>query len=157
FPNNLDGNATPLLRGTERAVEDFDLTTAGFAREAASFIDRHKDKPFFLYLPFNAVHAPLQCTQSYLNKFLGIADEKRRTFCAMLNALDDGVGTVLDALERDGLTGNTMVYFISDNGGPTPSTTSGNGPLRAFKATVYEGGIRIPFFVKWPGHIPAGK
>lgn len=156
FPNNSASNPAPMLRGTERVQEDFDYTTFAFAREANSFIERHKDGPFFLYLPFNAVHSPLQAPESHLARFAHINDTKRRTFCAMLSALDDAVGQVLDSLAKNGLTENTLVFFISDNGGPTPQTSSSNGPLRATKGTVYEGGIRVPFFLKWPGHVKPG-
>ncbi len=157
FPNNGPTNGAPMMRGTERAKEDFAYTTTAFAQEAVSFIERYKEKPFLLYLPFNAVHGPLQAMASYKERFAGVTNEKRRTFCAMLAALDDSVGQVLDALEKNGLRDDTIVVFFSDNGGPTPQTTSGNGPLRATKATVYEGGVRVPFLMQWPSQLPAGK
>lgn len=156
FPNNAETNPAPILRGTDRVKENFEYTTFAFAQEACSFIDRHADSPFFLYLPFNAVHGPLQAPEAYLARFAAIEDQKRRTFCAMLAALDDAVGQVLDRLDQKGLRENTLVFFISDNGGPTPQTSASNGPLRATKATVYEGGIRVPFFLQWPGHIAPG-
>lgn len=156
LPDNSANNPAPILRGTERAQEDFDYTTFAFAREAASFIDRHKDQPFFLYLAFNAVHGPLQAPETHRARFAHIEDPKRRTFCAMLSALDDAVGQVLESLAKNGLAENTLIFFISDNGGPTPRTSASNGPLRATKSTVYEGGIRVPFFLKWPAHIAPG-
>jgi len=114
-------------------------------------------KPFFLYLTYNAVHAPLEATQKYLDRFTSIKDEKRRTHAAMLAAMDDGGGAVVAKLSKEKLAENTLVFYISDNGGPTPQTTSSNAPLRGFKGQVYEGGVRIPFMAQWPGQIPAGK
>ncbi len=149
-PNNR------IYRGNE-PVEDKAYLTDAFGREAVAFIDRHKQHPFFLYLTFNAVHAPLQAPEKYLTRFSGTSDERRRTFAAMLSAMDDNVGSVLDKLAQEKLDENTLVFFIGDNGGPTPRTTSGNGPLRGFKAQVWEGGIRVPYMVQWKGKLPAGK
>ncbi len=150
------GPQNAIMRGTE-PVADMDYTTDAFTREAVSFIDRHKKDPFFLYLPYNAVHAPLESLQKYLSRFEGITDKKRRTFAAMLSALDDGVGQVLGKVRALGLEKDTLIFFISDNGGPTSQTTSGNAPLRGFKAQVLEGGIRIPFLMQWKGRLPEGK
>ena len=146
----------PIWRGTNQVDETAYLTEA-FTREAVAFIDRHLKEPFFLYLPYNAVHMPMQVPEKYKERFQDIQDEKRRTYAAMLGALDDGVGAVLNKLRDAKLEENTFIFFISDNGGPTPSTTSRNDPLRGFKAQVWEGGIRIPFIVQWKGHLPAGK
>ena len=108
-------------------------------------------------LPFNAQHAPLQAPQKYLDRFSGINDEKRRTFAAMMSAMDDAVGRILAKVRELGQEENTLIWFFSDNGGPTRNTTSSNGPLRGFKATTWEGGVRIPFCVQWKGKLPAGK
>jgi arylsulfatase A-like enzyme len=150
-----DRNRGPILRGTT-PVDAIEYTTFDFAREASAYIERHKNEPFFLYLPFNAVHGPLEATPAYLAKFSGIQNEKRQKFCAMLASLDDAVGMVLSKLRETGLEDDTVLYFIGDNGGPTPSTTSANGPLRDYKTTVFEGGIRVPFAMQWPGHVPKG-
>lgn len=132
-------------------------TTEKYAERAVAFLDDHGSKPFFLYLPFNAQHAPLQAPQKYLDRFREISDPKRKIFAAMMSALDDAVGRVLEKIRSLGLAENTLVMFVSDNGGPTPGTTSQNGPLRGFKATTWEGGVRVPFAVQWKGKIPPGQ
>ena len=147
--------ADPLVRGTA-PIPEVDYTTDAFGREAADFIQRHKDGPWLCYLAFNAVHAPLQATEKYLARFPHIEDPKRRTFAAMLSAMDDAVGVTLASLRRNGLEDDTLVVFLSDNGGPTASITSGNGPLRGFKSQTWEGGIRVPFVMQWKGRLPAG-
>lgn len=141
-----------------RAVTDPAFyTTDAYAERSVDWIERHKGKPWFLYLPFNAQHAPLQAPKKYLDRFPNIADEKRRLFAAMMSAMDDAIGRVMGKIRALGQEENTLVFFIGDNGGPTPSTTSHNGPLRGFKMTTFEGGPRVPFFAQWKGKWPAGK
>ena len=152
----VSDRANPILRGTT-VVESLDFTTAAFARETVSFIERHRGGPWFAYLPFNAVHAPLEVPEKYRERFAAITDPRRRTFAGMLAAMDDAVGTVLAKLAELKLEENTLVFFFSDNGGPTPSTTSGNGPLRGFKSQTWEGGIRVPWMVQWKGRLPSGR
>ena len=132
-------------------------TTDAYAARAVDWIERNKGRPWFLYLPFNAQHAPLQAPKTYLDRFSGIPDEKRRIFAAMLASMDDAVGRVMGKVRALGQEENTIVFYIADNGGPTASTTSGNGPLRGFKMTTFEGGPRVPFLAQWKGRWPAGK
>jgi arylsulfatase A-like enzyme len=159
FVNNnrgTKGQVNAVLRGFEPVDEEEYLTDA-FAREAVAYIDRHQKEPFFLYLTFNAVHTPMHATDKYLARFKNVADEKRRTYCAMMSAMDDAIGQVLAKLDEAKLTENTLVAFISDNGGPQPANASSNVPLRGNKATTWEGGIRVPYLVQWKGKLPAGK
>lgn len=148
-----------LSRGTEPAGEQSYLTDA-FGREAVAFIERHQGKPWFLYLAFNAVHTPMQADDARLAKFTGISDKARRTYAAMMLAMDDAIGSVRRKLSETGQEQNTLVAFISDNGGPTmPGVTvngSVNSPLRGSKRTTLEGGVRVPYVISWPGKIKPG-
>jgi arylsulfatase A-like enzyme len=130
--------------------------TDAFGREAVSFIQHHKDEPFFLYVPFNAVHSPLEPPPRYADAFPEIPDPKRRRFAGVLKAMDDNVGRILDALRETGLEEDTLVVFLGDNGGPTPGNTSRNDPFTGYKDQIFEGGIRVPFLARWKGTLPAG-
>ena len=147
------GNDT-LMRGTT-LVEEHDYLTDAFTREAVAFINEHRSRPFFLYLPYTAVHGPLQVTREYYDRFPHIEDEGSRIYAAMTSALDDGVGAVLDALKENGLEDNTLVVFLSDNGAGVSDVCS-NEPLRLGKQTMFEGGVRVPFAMKWPAQLPKG-
>jgi arylsulfatase A-like enzyme len=151
---------TQLVRGREPVVET-EYTTHAFGREAADFLSRQhgKDQPFFLYLAFNAVHTPMQAPADYLRRFTALEDQKRRTYAGMLSAMDDAIGRVLKAVREIGAEEKTLICFISDNGGPitrNAPNSSRNTPLRGGKGETWEGGIRVPFFMKWSGHLQAG-
>jgi arylsulfatase A-like enzyme len=153
------GQGAPIYRGTD-VVEEQKYLTDAFAREAVSFVERHKKDPFLLYLAFNAVHTPMHATDDRLRRFASITDLSRRTYAAMLTALDEGVGKVLDTVRSAGLERDTLIVFLSDNGGPTMLGTTINGsrnnPLRGSKRTTLEGGIRVPFVMRWKGSLPEG-
>ena len=146
----------PVLRGTD-AIEEPEYLTRAITREALSFIDRNASRPFFLYLPYNAVHSPMQAPTPAVRKFNGIGDEHRQLFAAMLAELDDGVGAVLERIRSRGLENHTLVFFLSDNGGPTQELTSSNAPLRGGKGQLYEGGLRVPMMARWTGTIAPGE
>jgi len=150
------GTWNPILRGTEQVDEKSYLTDA-FSREAVAFIESHHDERFFLYLAYNAVHTPMQGPERYKDSFKHITDSKRQVYAGMLTAMDEGIGKILAKLRELGIEKDTLLFFINDNGGPTPANGSDNSPLRATKGTMYEGGIRVPFMVQWPGHLKGGR
>jgi arylsulfatase A-like enzyme len=150
-----DAYKTKLLRNNNR-IEETEYLTDALSREAVHYIEKYKDEPFFIYLAYNAPHTPLQATEKYLKRFEAIKDPKRKTYAAMVSAVDDGVGNILDKLENLGLTDNTIVCFLSDNGGPEKTNASNNGILRGGKGDVFEGGIHVPFAMTWPEKIPEG-
>ncbi len=117
--------------------------------------NRDKTRPFFLYVPYLAPHSPLEAPQELINKYSYIEDEDRRTFVAMVDALDQGVGQILDTLEAEGIADNTIVLFFSDNGG-SRWFAGDNSPLRGFKNDPYEGGIRVVAALRWPDSIEGG-
>jgi hypothetical protein len=169
-PNGKGEYNAPILRGREPVKEQRYLTDA-FGEEAAAFVERcsptkneesrtNDARPFFLYLAFNAVHTPFQATEKYKARFPGITDPKRQTYAAMLSAMDDAVGLVIAKLEQTGELGRTLIVFTNDNGGPTTRNAvngSLNTPLRGSKCETFEGGIRVPMLMQWPGVIAPGS
>jgi len=153
--NEYDSYKIKLLRNYER-VEEKEYLTDALSREAVSYIEKNKDRPFFIYLAYNAPHTPLQATEKYLSRFENIKEPQRKTYAAMVSAVDDGVGQVLSKLEALNLMENTIIVFLSDNGGPENSNGSNNGVLRGQKGDLFDGGIRVPFAMQWPAKIPAG-
>ena len=151
---NLNDPDDPIYRGTTPVKLDGYLTDF-WGEEAVAFIERRKAKPFFLYLAFNAVHAPLQAPADEIAKF-NTGNKDRNTLLAMGKRMDDAIGNVVAKLKREGVWENTLLFFISDNGGPLPQSAN-NTPLRAGKHSDYEGGIRVPFLVCWPAQLKPGE
>jgi len=137
-------------------VQTTNYLTDEFSEEAVSFIARHQDKPFFLFLAYNAPHDPLEATEKYLSRFPKILSSHRRTYAAMMSAVDDGVGNMLAELRKDGLEERTLVVYLSASGGAMDANSSDNYPLRGSRAYPWEGGWRVPFAMQWPGHLPKG-
>jgi arylsulfatase A-like enzyme len=140
----------------DKALIEEGYTTNLVGQEAVRIIEGHKTtEPLFLYIPFNAPHTPLQAPPEYLDRYKDIPSKQRRTFAAMVSCLDDAMSRVLAALEKRGLRDNTLVVFISDNGGPV-NQGANNGTLRGAKGGLYEGGVRVPAWAVWPGKLKAG-
>lgn len=152
-----------------KPVTENGYVTSLLGRDAVKLIDRHDPKkPLFLYLAFTAPHAPYQAPKEYLDKYETISDPFRRAYAAMITAMDDQIGRVLDALDKRKMRDNTLIIFHSDNGGPRSAQFTGevdtskgtipcdNGPYRDGKGTLYEGGTRVVSLANWPGHIKAG-
>lgn len=138
----------------DKPLKEDGYATHLITREACRLIESQpKTKPLFLYVPYNAVHAPLQVPESYQQPY-GDLKGGRRTLAGMLAAVDEGIGQIVAALDNAGLRENTLIVFSADNGGPPPGN---NTPLRDFKGTIYEGGVRGCAFATWPGKIPAGQ
>lgn len=141
----------------DKPCRDEGYSTHLIVKEACRLIrGRTTDKPLFLYLPFNAVHTPLQVPENYTKPYEHLSGS-RKTYAGMTAAMDEAVGQVVAALEEKGMLSNTLIIFSSDNGGPNPGKLTDNGPLRAGKGTIYEGGVRVCAFASWPGKIPAGQ
>ena len=139
-----------------QTVETNQYLTDEFSDEAVDFVKRNKGKPFFLFLSYNAPHLPLEATEEYLSRFNHIEDPKRRTYAAMVSAVDDGVGELLATLDKLGIEDDTIIFFLSDNGGISKKNASNNKPLRGQKSDVWEGGFRVPMAARWPSTFEAG-
>lgn len=128
--------------------------------EASAFIREHRSQPFFIYMPHYTVHTPLQAPQALIDKYKALADEQapqhNATYAAMIESLDDNIGKLMRTLEETGVVDRTVVIVTGDNGGWLNSTNTNLG-LRAGKGSVYEGGVRVPLIVRWPGAVRAGS
>ncbi|WNJ19066.1 sulfatase-like hydrolase/transferase [Pontibacter sp. G13] len=145
-----------LERNGRPAGFDGYLTTA-LSQDAAQFVKDNKDDPFFLYVAYNAPHQPLQAPKEDIARYAHIEDKKRRTYAAMIDVMDRGIGEVVQALKEQGIYDNTLIFFLSDNGGPQPNPKTGKGgnassnePFRGGKGNFYDGGVHVPFLAHWP-------
>ena len=148
------GEAAILEMGKE--VEEDQYLTFAFRDKAINFIEQKKEEPFFLYCTFSAPHVPFQAPVDYYCMYEHVEDDNKRVYYAMISALDDAVGAIHQKVKDAGIEDNTLIFFISDNGGASYTKATDNGPLKGGKLNQFEGGIRIPFIMKWPGKIPAG-
>ncbi len=148
------GTSAIIKNGEEVVVEEY--LTDRIATEAVQFIDQNKENPFMLYVPFNAPHTPFQVTKKYYDRFPQVEDENKRIYYAMISALDDAVGTITTKIREAGLEENTMIFFLSDNGGAVYTQATTNAPLKGGKMSDFEGGLNVPFVMKWKGKVPEG-
>lgn len=131
-------------------------TTDLIAAESVKLIEQHDaSQPLFLYVAFNAPHAPMQAPDAYIKRYENIKDANRRKFAAMSTCMDVGIGRILKAIDDQQMRDNTLVIYFSDNGGATNNAAS-NLPLHGHKGEAYEGGVRVPAVVRWPGQVKAG-
>lgn len=159
--NMHSGTFNGVLRDYEFVIEP-EYLTYGFAREAVDFIRAGDPRPWFMFLSFTAPHTPLMADTWKPGDPMsnhGPSDdpaENRLVYKNMVEAMDQSIGRVLDAVEQKGQSGNTLVIFLSDNGGTKITGAYDNGPLRDWKGSIWEGGVRVPFIARWPGVIPPG-
>ena len=156
-----EGGKLPLSRNGQVGEFDEYLTTA-LSRDAAAFV-KEGDEPFLLYLAYNAPHSPLEAPDELIQKYSQVEPWTRRVYLAMIDSMDQGIGMVIEALEESGKLDNTLIFFLSDNGGVAPKAGyvnedwADNGPLRKGKGSVFEGGCRVPYLMHWPDGLPRGK
>ena len=162
----IGGSAAPhdLWKNNVEVWENGTYFTDIITRESLRFIGENKDKPFFLYVPYNAPHYPMHAPKEYFDRFSHL-EWHRRHQAAMVATVDDSMGKIMDELERQGVLDNTVIYFQSDNGATIEKRClhddsgefyhgGSNGDFRGWKGGLYEGGIRMPAVLSWPGHIP---
>ncbi|MDI3318399.1 sulfatase [Pinibacter soli] len=139
-----------------KPVDETEYLTTKFGEEAVAFIEQNKNDPFFLYVPFNAPHTPFQAPKDIVAKFANIAEPQKQVYYAMITALDNAVGKIINKLKETGLDKNTLIIFTSDNGGATYTTATDNEPLKGGKMCEFDGGIKVPYIMSYAEKIPAG-
>ena len=164
YQNQLQAGVSPIreyirpLLHNQEEVDESEYITDALSREAVRVIHESSQmqKPFFMYLAYNAPHVPLQAKEEDMEHFASIKDKDRRTYAGMVYAVDRGVGQIVDALKSDGQLDNTLIVFFSDNGGNTDHGAC-NDPLKGMKGDTWEGGYRTPMFFHWPEKIKSGQ
>ena len=151
FPVKKEERVYSTVMRNKTHLKEPEYLTDAFARETVRFIHKNKDKPFFAYVPFNAVHTPIEASKKYLDRFPNVTPHAQKTYNAMVSALDDAVGAIVMALKETQTESNTLVIFLNDNGGPIYTRIQSNEPLRLGKLFLFEGGIRVPMIMSWPG------
>jgi arylsulfatase A-like enzyme len=144
-----------IVRNGEEVDENEYLTTR-IAEEARQFIKQHEKDPFLLCVPFSAPHTPFQAPKSYYEKYSHVKDKNKRVYYAMIAALDDAIGEIMEQVKESGIEDNTLIFFCSDNGGASYTGATENGDLKGGKMTHFEGGLNVPFMMKWKGTLTAG-
>lgn len=147
---------TSAIRRNDKIIREKRYLTDAIREEAVTYMATHRQEPFFLYVAFNAVHVPFQAPLEYYEMYHDVADENKRVYYAMISALDDAIGEMMEKLKSLGLEDNTVVYLVSDNGGAAYTGATDNRPYKGGKLTMFEGGVNVPFIMKWKGKLPAG-
>ena len=139
-----------------KVVREEQYLTYAFRDRMKKFIEDHKEEPFFLYAAFSAPHVPFQAPIEYYCRYAHVEDDNKRVYYSMISALDDAIGEVHQSIKDAGIEENTLIFLLSDNGGASYTHATDNGPLKGGKLTQFEGGITVPFMMKWKGKVPAG-
>ncbi|MBY0507274.1 MAG: sulfatase-like hydrolase/transferase [Bryobacteraceae bacterium] len=153
-PQFVDSRVSP---DAKRVEDPAFYTTREYAKRCTEIIEANKNRPFFLYMAWNAVHAPSEAPQETLDRFKNASTKLRGEQAAITAEMDDGIGKILAKLRELKLEENTLIFFLSDNGGPQPGVRTDNTPFKGYKSSTWEGGVRVPFLVQWKGKLPAGK
>jgi arylsulfatase A-like enzyme len=148
---------TSAIRRNDKIIKERRYLTDAIKEEAISYMAIHKKEPFFLYVAFNAVHVPFQAPRDYYEMYDSVRDENKRVYYAMVSALDDAIGEMMEKLKALNLENNTIIYLLSDNGGAAYTKATDNKPYKGGKLTMFEGGVNVPFLIKWKGTLPEGK
>ena len=153
---NMGRREEAAILDNGKVVREEEYLTFAFRDRMKTYIREHKEEPFFLYAAFSAPHVPFQAPVEYYCKYAYVEDDNKRVYYSMISALDDAIGEIHQTIKDAGIEEDTLIFLLSDNGGASYTHATDNGPLKGGKLTQFEGGINVPFMVKWKGKIPAG-